>query len=63
MENCEDVKYLVFSFVCLVGGVVKWKDGKLFCLVVYIKRDVACSIDNETIMQRFQNMKMRRRKL
>ena len=33
------------------------------CLVVYIERDVACSIDNETIMQRFQNMKTRRRKL
>ena len=33
------------------------------CLVVYIERDVACSIDNETIMQRFQNMKTRRRQL
>ena len=28
------------------------------CLVIYIKRDVACSIDNETIMQQFQNMKI-----
>ena len=27
------------------------------CLIVYIERDVACRIDNETIMQRFQNMK------
>ena len=33
------------------------------CLVVYIEKDVACSIDNETIMQRFQNMKTRRRQL
>ena len=33
------------------------------CLVVYIKRDGVCNIDNETIMQRFQNMKTRRRKL
>ena len=33
------------------------------CLVVYIERDVACNIDNETIMQRFQNMKTRRRQL
>ena len=33
------------------------------CLVVYIEEDVACSIDNETIMQRFQNMKTRRRQL
>ena len=33
------------------------------CLTVYIKNDVACSIDNETIMQRFQNMKTCRRQL
>ncbi|KAK4590852.1 hypothetical protein RGQ29_021158 [Quercus rubra] len=33
------------------------------CLIVYIEKDVACSIDNETIMQRFQNMKTRRRQL
>ena len=33
------------------------------CLVVYIEKDVACSIDNETIMQRFQNIKTRRRQL
>ena len=33
------------------------------CLVVYIEKDVACSIDNETIMQQFQNMKTRRRQL
>ena len=32
-------------------------------LVVYIEKDVACSIDNETIMQQFQNMKTRRRQL
>ena len=30
------------------------------CLVVYVESDVACSIDNEIIMQRFQNMKARR---
>ena len=29
-------------------------------LIVYIEKDIACSIDNETIMQRFQNMKTRR---
>ena len=33
------------------------------CLVVYIERDVLCNIDNETIMQRFQNMKICRRQL
>ena len=33
------------------------------CLIVYIEKDIACSINNETIMQRFQNMKTRRRQL
>ena len=28
------------------------------CLMVYIEKDVACSIDNETIMQRFQIWKL-----
>ena len=32
-------------------------------LIMYIEKDVACSIDNETIMQRFQNMKTCRRQL
>ena len=33
------------------------------CLIVYIEKDVACNIDNETMMQRFQNMKTHRRQL
>ena len=33
------------------------------CLVVYIEKDIVCSIDNETIMKQFQNMKTRRRQL
>ena len=33
------------------------------CLVVYIERDVTCRIDNETIMQRFQNMKTCKRQI
>ena len=33
------------------------------CLIVYIEKDIACSIDNETIMQRFQNMKTHRKQL
>ena len=33
------------------------------CLVVYIERDIVCSINNETIMQRFQNMKTCRKQL
>ena len=32
-------------------------------LVMYIKRDVAYSINNETIMHQFQNMKTRRKQL
>ena len=33
MEKWEDKKDLVFSHVCLVGGVEKWEGGKLFYLV------------------------------
>ena len=32
-------------------------------LVVYIERNVACSIDNETIIHRFQNIKTRKMQL
>ena len=32
-------------------------------LIVYIERDVACSIENETIMQQFYNIKTRRSQL
>ena len=31
------------------------------CLVVYVEREVICSINNETIMQRFQSMKTHKR--
>ncbi|KAL4653987.1 hypothetical protein ACB092_01G345500 [Castanea dentata] len=33
------------------------------CLTVYIEKDITRRIDNESIMQRFQNMKPRRRQL
>ena len=41
------------------------------CLIVYIEKDIACSIEkdiacsieNETIMQRFQNMKTHKKQL
>ena len=33
MEKREHRKYLVFPRVCLVGGMEKWEDGKLFYLV------------------------------
>ena len=34
---------------------IQWMND---CLVVYIKRYVTCSINNETIMHQFQNMKL-----
>ena len=40
-----------------------WDQWMNNCLVEYIKRYIACNIDNEIIMQRFQNMKNYRRKL
>ena len=33
MEKWEDRKYLVFPRVCLIGGMKKWEDEKLFRLV------------------------------
>ena len=30
---------------------------------MYIERDVICNIDNEIIMQQFQNMKTRKKKI
>ena len=33
VEKWKDEKYLVFPLVCLIKGVEKWEDGKLFCLV------------------------------
>ena len=57
MENCEDGKYLVFSFVCLVGGVEKWKDEKLFCLVGEKKgKDGKCNLYKLTIIPLLHNM-------
>ena len=33
------------------------------CLTMYIEKDIARRIDNESIMQQFQNMKLRKRQL
>ena len=33
MKKREDRKYLIFSRVCLVEGMKKWKSKKNFCLV------------------------------
>ena len=33
MKKYDDRKNLIFSHLCLVKGVEKWKGGKFFCLV------------------------------
>ena len=59
VEKCFSVmKYVKNELRNRMGD--QWMND---CLVVYIEKDVACSIDNETIMQRFQNMKTRRKQL
>ena len=55
-----------FSTMKYIKNVLRNRMGDQWindCLIVYIERDVACSIDNETIIQRFQNIKTRRRQL
>ena len=37
MKKWKDRKYLVFPRVCLVGGMEKWEDEKLF---YWLKRKV-----------------------
>ena len=41
-----------------MGG--QWMNNSL---IVNIKKDITCIIDNETNIQRFQNMKTRKREL
>ena len=33
IEKRKDRKYLVFSHMCLVDRVEKWRDEKLFCFI------------------------------
>ena len=54
----KDVEYIKNELCNRMGD--QWMND---CLIVYIEKDVTCSIDNEIIMQRFQNMKTRRRQL
>ena len=57
LEEWNDGKYLVFSLVCLVGGVEKWKDEKLFCLVGEKKgKDGKCNLYKLTIIPLLHNM-------
>ncbi|KAK4573404.1 hypothetical protein RGQ29_031388 [Quercus rubra] len=57
-RNFSVMKYIKNELRNRMGD--RWMND---CLMVYIEKDVTCSIDNETIMQRFQNMKTRRRQL
>ena len=57
-RNFSAMKYIKNELRNRMGD--QWMND---CLIVYIEKDVACSIVNETIMQRFQNMKTRRRHL
>ena len=57
-RNFSAMKYIKNELHNRMGD--QWMDD---CLIVYIEKDVACSIDNKTTMQRFQNMKTRRRQL
>ena len=42
--------------MCLIGGVEKWEDGKLFCLVRKKKRDDGkCNLYKLTIMSLLYN--------
>ena len=57
-RNFSAMKYIKNELRNRLGD--QWMNN---CLVVYIEKDVARSIDNETIMQQFQNMQTRRRQL
>ena len=57
-RNFSAMKYIKNELRNRMGD--QWMND---CLIVYIEKDVACSIVNETIMQRFQNIKTRRRHL
>ena len=52
------MKYIKNELCNRIGD--RWMND---CLIVFIEKDVTCSIDNETIMQRFQKMKTYRRQL
>ncbi|KAM6547091.1 hypothetical protein CsatB_027827 [Cannabis sativa] len=56
----------VFSSMNILKSRLRNRMGDQFmndCLLVYIEKDIFNSLDNEVIMQRFQNMKSRRGRL
>ena len=58
MKNCGRMENIaVFPFMCLVGGVEKWEDKKLFCLVREKNRnDGKCNLCKFTIIPLLHNM-------
>ena len=57
MKKWEDEKYLVFPLMCLVGGVEKWEDRKLFCLVREKNgKDEKCNLCKLTTIPLLHNM-------
>ena len=57
-RNFSTMKYIKNELRNRMGD--KWMNDRL---IMYIERDVTCSIVNKTIMQQFQNMKTRRKQL
>ena len=57
-RNFLAIKYINNELCNRMGD--QWMND---CSIMYIERDIACSIDNETIVQQFQNMKTHRRQL
>ena len=54
-ERMENI--VVFPLMCLVGGVEKWEDRKLFCLVGEKKgNDGKCNLCKLTIIPLLHNM-------
>ncbi|PRQ45095.1 putative HAT dimerization domain-containing protein [Rosa chinensis] len=54
---------IVFSAMNIVKTRLHSRMGDKFmndCLISYVEKDIFTSIDNETILQRFQNIKSRR---
>ncbi|XXG73537.1 hypothetical protein AAC387_Pa07g2441 [Persea americana] len=62
VETERDIAYpLVYLLLKLALTLPdEWMND---CLLAYIEKDIFNSIDDETIMQRFQNMKNRRGQL
>ena len=54
MKKWENIKYLIFPFVCLVEGMEKWKSGKLGWREK--RKDGKCNLYELTIIPLLHNM-------